>query len=308
MKVLVTGGTGFIGREVLRQLGTTPNTVSFLARRPLSPGVRALAESTGAKPVPGDVLDRGTLNPAVEEADAVIHLVGIISEARKLTFERLHVEATRNVVDACMNAKVSRYLHMSALGTRPNGPSRYHQTKWAAEECVRQSGLNALIFRPSLVYGPEDHFVNLFARMMKYSPLIPVIGDGAALMAPISVASVARAFIGALSEPIYKPTAAFDLCGKEQLTLPEILSTIMRVTGRRRRIIRIPLPLARAQAAILEWVCGRIFGFPPPLNRDQIIMLQEDNVGDSETAKRLFALEEPTFERGIRKYLGAQKG
>jgi NADH dehydrogenase len=301
MKMLVTGGTGFIGRAVLRQLAGAEHTVRFLARQPAAARVRELAASTGTEVVAGDVLEPDTLKAAIQGMDAVIHLVGIISETRDVTFERLHIEATRNVVGACQRTGVSRYVHMSALGTRPHATSRYHQTKWTAEELVRQSGLNFTIFRPSLIYGPEDHFVNLFARLMRFSPVVPVMGAGTTRLAPIAVEAVAQAFVRSLVVPAANHST-LDLCASKCLTFPQILDTIMRVTGRRRCKVHIPLPVARAQASLLELVYGWL-GFPPPLNRDQLIMLQEDNAGNPEPAKTLFGLTEVSFEAGIRKYL-----
>lgn len=191
---------------------------------------------------------------------------------------------------------------MSALGTRPNARSRYHQTKWAAEEEVRNSGLDFTIFRPSLIYGPEDDFVNLFARMARWSPVLPVMGSGSARLAPILVAEVARGFVGALNHPA-AVGRTFDLCGTETLTFPEILRTILRVMNRRRWLVHAPLGLARVQAATLEFAFGTLLGKPPPLNRDQIIMLQEDNVGDPAPAQSLFGLRTTTFADGIRAFL-----
>ena len=110
--------------------------------------------------------------------DAVIHLVGIISEVGRSTFEDIHISGTRNIVMTAQKAGIKRFVHMSALGARPNSVSRYHQSKWTAEEIVRGSGLDYTLFRPSIIYGPGDHFVNLFARMARFSPVLPVMGQG----------------------------------------------------------------------------------------------------------------------------------
>src|SRR5262249_16035873 len=133
-------------------------------------------ERAGAKIHIGNILDAESLRGAWKEIDAVIHLVGIIGEVGESTFENVHVRGTGNVVACAREAGVKRFIHMSALGTRPNAVSRYHRTKWEAEEIVRRSGLEFTIFRPSLIFGPRDMFVNLFAKMIRFSPIVPIIG------------------------------------------------------------------------------------------------------------------------------------
>ncbi|MHB1310191.1 MAG: NAD(P)H-binding protein, partial [Limisphaerales bacterium] len=187
MEVLVTGGTGFVGREILRQLAPLGHRVRLLVRTPDSKRIRALGLAGSIPMFAGDVLEPGSLAPAMAGVDAVIHLVGIISEVGRNTFENAHTQATRNVVQAAGEASVGRFIHMSALGTRPEARARYHQTKWAAEEQVRASRLAWTILRPSLVYGREDHFVNLFAAMSQWSPALPVMGSGQGLLQPVSV-------------------------------------------------------------------------------------------------------------------------
>ena len=152
--------------------------------------------------------------------DAVIHLVGIISEAGDQTFENVHTRGTQNLVHAARRAGVKRLLHMSALGTRPNAVARYHQSKWAAEEIVRESGLEWTIFRPSIIYGPDDGFVNLFAKISRFSPLVPIVGNGQTKFEPVPVEAVAHAFVKGLTEP-KAIGSAFDLCGPSTLTLNE---------------------------------------------------------------------------------------
>jgi NADH dehydrogenase len=227
--------------------------------------------------------------------------VGIISEAGTITFERLHVDGTRNLVAAAQTDGVRRFVHMSALGTRAQARSRYHQTKWEAEEIVRQSGLNYTILRPSLIYGPEDHFVNQFLSLSRWLPFLPVMGPGNCRMQPVGVEDVARCFVQALQKP-ESEGQVYEVCGPDPLTFMQILDAILKAADRRRLKVHIPMPLARLQAAVLEMVLGTFLGTPPPLNRDQLLMLQEDNVGDSEPAARLFELRQESFEGGIRRY------
>lgn len=228
--------------------------------------------------------------------------MGVISEIGEQTFQNVHTRATQNVVSAAKRAGVRRFVHMSALGTRPNAASRYHQTKWAAEEIVRSSGLDWTSFRPSLIYGPRDHFVNLFAKLAKFSLVLPVMGTGAAKMQPVAVEEVAACFVKALTERC-SVRQTLDLCGPERLTLPEILRAILAVTGRRRWIVRVPMALAQIQARLLEALDPALLHRAPPLNCDQLIMLQEDNVGDARPANELFGLRHEPFAAGIARYL-----
>ena len=302
MKVFITGATGFVGQEVVCQAHQNGHSLRIQARDSQTPSVRELALKTKAEIHPGDVLDSRSLEGALEGAEAVIHLVGIISEVGNCTFENIHIQGTRNMVAASQRSGAKRFLHMSALGTRLGAVSRYHQSKWAAEEIVRQSGLEYTIFRPSLIYGPRDHFVNLFAKLSKFSPVLPIMAKGEARFQPVSVATVAEAFIRALNEP-RAIRETFDLCGLETLTLPQILDTILGVTERKRWQLRIPLAIARCQAALLELVYCRILRKAPPLNRDQLIMLQEDNVGEGGKAEELLGLGQTRFRDGIAGYL-----
>lgn len=167
MKVFVTGGTGFVGQEIVRQLYAAGHQARLLVRNRISPVVTEIAAQYPVEILEGNVLNATSLPRAMHGSDAVIHLVGIISEIGEQTFESVHTRATENVIRACVIAGVKRLVHMSALGTRDDAVARYHRTKWAAEQAVSESVLHWTIFRPSLIYGPEDQFVNVFARMAK---------------------------------------------------------------------------------------------------------------------------------------------
>lgn len=287
MKIAVTGGTGFVGREVVSQLHAAGHEV-HLVRRETN--------------LTSSACDIAKLSASLQGCDAVIHLVGIIAEVGAQTFENVHVVATQNIVAATRQAGIARYEHMSALGTRPNAIARYHQTKWAAEEIVRGSGLAWTIFRPSIIYGPGDGFVNLFARISKYSPVLPLIGGGRMKFQPISVENVARCFVAGLKEP-KAIHGTFDLGGTEVLSLREIIATVLAVTKRRRWLLPIPFAVAVVQAALAQFVFANLLRKTPPLNRDQVTLLREDNVGDTRAADLLFGLRHEPYKSGIARYL-----
>ena len=302
MKVLVTGATGFVGREIVRQLRVAGHTIRILIRNPHSPRIRELVSSWGAEVHPGNVLEAASLEGALSGFEAVIHLVGIISEVGECTFENVHTRGTQNMVAAARQARIRRFIHMSALGTRPDAVSRYHQSKWAAEELVRHSGLGFTIFRPSLIYGPEDQFINLFANVIRRSPVVPLMGSPRARFQPVPVEAVAAAFTRSLGEP-RSVGQTYDLCGPETLTLSDIVDRIQDVVGKRRLKLRVPLSLARCQAACMEFVFPRLLRKAPPFNRDQLLMLQEDNVGNPQPANELFGLRPVPLQEGIARYV-----
>ncbi|HOX58299.1 MAG TPA: complex I NDUFA9 subunit family protein [Candidatus Paceibacterota bacterium] len=302
MNVFVTGATGFVGREIVRRLHEAGHSIRILARHRSSPSVQEAVSRWGAEVYVGNVLEAGSLGNALSGMEAVVHLVGIIAEVGDYTFERVHTDGTRNILTVAQQAGVRRFIHMSALGTRPTAAARYHQSKWAAEELVRRSGLLFTIFRPSLIYGPRDQFINLFARIAHLSPVVPLLGNPRARFQPVSVEAVAAAFVTSLDEP-KSAGQTYDLCGPESLTLSEIVEQVLAVLHRKRFKLQVPLSLARCQAAAMEFMFRRLLRKPPPFSRDQLIMLQEDNVGDPQLANELLRLKHVPLGLGIASYL-----
>jgi uncharacterized protein YbjT (DUF2867 family) len=294
MKVLVTGATGFIGTAVCAALTSAGVEVRRLARTT----ARNSRAAGAVESIAGSVLEPSSLRGVCAGCDAVVHLVGIISECREQTFEAVHVEGTRAILRAALDAGVSRFVQMSALGTRPGAVARYHRSKWEAEELVRGSGLDWTVFRPSLVYGAGGGFTSLMEKMSRWSPVMPVIGSGKGLLQPVAVEDVARCFAAAaISRASTGKT--FDLCGLERLTFEEVLKTILAAKRRRRLLLHLPVPVARVQARLLEAVYPAVFGVAPPLNRDQILMLAEDNTGDPAPAMAAFGFRPLNFRERI---------
>lgn len=296
MRVLVTGGSGFVGRAVVAGLRAQGVGVRVLAR-----GTRGIVE--GVETVRGSVVDGTGLEEACRGCDAVIHLVGIIAEVGAQTYRRVHVDGTRNLLAAARVAGIRRWVQMSALGTRAGAVAEYHRTKWEAEEMVRASGLDWTIHRPSIVHGSGDGFVVFFARMSRWSPVLPLIGGGGMQFQPIAVEDVATCFVRALGRAS-TVGKTYDLCGRERFTLREILRQVLEVTGRRRWLLPVPWVVAGMQAWVAEILFARLLGRNPPLNRDQLRMLREDNIGDPGPMMRDYGLDPVPFGAGIRRSLG----
>lgn len=292
MKIFVTGGTGFVGGHVRRALLERGHSLRLLVHR-RSEGVEA-----GIEQVEGDVTRQDTFAGAMAGCDVIVNLVGIIREfpAQGITFEKLHVEATRNLVEAARAAGIRRHLQMSALATRPDATAAYHRTKWRAEEVVRQSELDWTIFRPSLIFGPKGAFVDMLAGFVRRFPAVPVVGDGTYRLQPVSVDDVARCFALALDMP-ETVGQTYELCGPDRLTYNEVLDTIGRVLGKG-HVVKIPQPLG-----LLKLVVPIMQGFSFfPLTMDQIILLTEENIC-SNAWPSVFGFEPCRFEAGIASFL-----
>jgi uncharacterized protein YbjT (DUF2867 family) len=295
-RVFVTGATGFVGRAVVQALRAKGHAVRCLVRRGSERDLRGLE---AIERVEGDVLARATLDHGMAGCDAAVHLVGIIREqpSAGVTFERVHVLGTRNVVDAAVATGVRRLLHMSALGTRHDARSRYHQTKWAAEEAVRASGLAWTIFRPSIIYGRGDGLVSMLAGMVRRLPIVPMIGDGSQKLQPVPVEHVADAFARALELPgTVKQT--FDVGGPDPVSMAALLELVGRVLGKQ-RVVRLPIPIGPVQT--LARVLHRLPSFP--VTPDQLVMLQEDSTCDPGPFLSTFGLVPVPLETGLRRML-----
>jgi NADH dehydrogenase len=295
-QVFVTGATGFVGRAVLQRLCRAGHIVRCLVRR----GSEADLRGVGAiARIEGDVVTRRGLEEGMAGCDAVIHLVGIIRERRaeNVTFERVHTEGTRNVLEAAKTAGIRRYLHMSALGTRRGAASRYHRTKWAAEEAVRAGELEWTIFRPSIIYGRGDGFITLLASMIRRLPAVPVIGSGRQRLQPVPVEQVAAGFVGALELPAtVKQT--YEVAGPQAVTMVELLDLIGRALGRRRVLkVHVPLGVMTPLARLLHPLPGF------PVTPDQLLMLGEDSVCDARPFFDTFAIEPVPLGIGLERML-----
>ena len=264
-RVLVAGGTGYLGSRLVPRLVRKGHDVRVLARR----GGGAPA---GAVAVRGDLSEPASLGPALEGVDTVFHLVGIIKETGRQTFRSVHVDGTRALVEAAKVAGVRRFLYVSAIGARPDAPTAYWRTKAEAEAIVRGSGLAWIVLRPSIVFAPDGEIFKVLRQLTAF-PIVPILGPGTSRLAPIRADDLADAEVAALDR-----TDAWnrvhEAAGPEALPFDELVRRVARARGRRVALVHVPLALARPMVALLS-------GLPfAPITSDQLAMLSEDSVAD----------------------------
>ncbi|HET9047028.1 MAG TPA: complex I NDUFA9 subunit family protein [Casimicrobiaceae bacterium] len=268
--VLVLGGTGFVGRYLIPQLSAAGHRVTAVARRRHE--ARHLILLPTVQVVEGDPFDPRALDARMRDVTAVVNLVDILNERAQQTFVGVHVDGARKIVEACRRAGVARLLHMSAINADPAGPSQYLRSKGEAEAIVAAAGVPWTIFRPSVIFGREDKFLNLFAGLQRYFPVLPLASPHAKF-APVYVGDVARCFTHALADD-RTVGQRYDLCGPGVFTLEELVRFVGEQTGRRRSIVRLGPALSKLQARMLELVPGT------PMSRDNLASMQRDSICD----------------------------
>jgi NADH dehydrogenase len=277
--ITLYGGSGFIGRHVVRALAKTGARMRIAVRRPELAGfLQPLGGVGQISAVQANVRYPDSLLAAAKGADAVINLVGILSPSGKQTFTSVQDEGARHVAEAARAAGVKAFVHMSAIGADANSPSAYARTKAAGEAAVKEVLPDATIMRPSVVFGPEDEFFNRFAALARISPALPLIGGGKTRFQPVFAGDVAKAVVRALTGSA-QACPVYELGGPEILSMREVMERVLTYTMRKRMLVTLPFPLAKLQGAILQLLPN------PPLTLDQVRLLEKDNVV-SEAAKR----------------------
>jgi uncharacterized protein YbjT (DUF2867 family) len=296
--VCVIGGSGFLGSHVVRRLAQ----IGIQARVPTRHRERAkhLIVLPTVEVVNADVHDARTLETLVSDVDAVINLAGILHERRKGEFTRVHVDLPRKISAASRNMDIKRLIHVSALKASENGASAYLRSKAAGEREIRdghKAGIHTTIFRPSVIFGQEDRFLNLFAGLLRAFPLMPLACASARLQ-PIWVEDVAHAMVASL-ELTECFDASFDLCGPKVHTLRELVEYVGAVIGKDPRIFALNRPMSYLQAWAMEMLPGRL------MTRDNYRSLLTDNTCSSEFPS-VFARQPATMEAVVPQYLAGR--
>ncbi len=298
MTVLVTGASGFIGRHVCAELVKVGHPVRGLARQ--VPVRKNRVE--GVEYIRGvDISDVVTLTPEMfKDVDAIIHLVGIIAEVKRKgqTFQRIHVEGTRNIVDEAKRAGFDgRFIYMSAIGAALNAPAEYSRTKYQAERIVIGSECPYTIFRPSLVIGPDGEFIAQMKDLVLHNgPVIPVPGSGFNLFQPVWVDDLVQCVVKSLvmGETINQ---IYEIGGATQLSFNELIRGIAKSLGKPKKpLLHAPIPLLYAAAAVMEKILPK-----PPVTRDQLKNLALDNITLSQDIKELFGVDPLGFDQMLAK-------
>lgn len=275
--ITVLGGSGFIGRYLVRELCRGGYRVRVAVRRPhLAVDLKVSGEPGQIQFVQTNVRNRPSVERAVEGADGVVNLVGVLNEEGRQTFASTMNRGAATVAEAAAAAGITKFVQMSALGADPDASSSYARAKAGGEKAVREALPSAVIIRPSVVFGPEDDFFNKFAQMARFSPVLPLIGGGKTRMQPVYAGDVARAIVGALEDPLAQGRT-FTLAGPRVYCFRELMETMLAATGQRRFLAPVPWPVAGVMGTI-GTIAGKLPFVTPPITADQVELLKQDNI------------------------------
>jgi NADH dehydrogenase len=273
-RIVVFGGTGFLGKFLVPELTKIAQSIVVVGRHPLlAEELKPMGNVGQIVPLYGDIRSKEDVDRLVKKADVVINLVGILFPLRGGGFNRIHAQSAEYLAKVCAKQGVKRLIHISALGVDQPSGSSYAISKLRGEEAVKAAFKGATIFRPSVIFGPGGGFLDLFARMARVSPFLPLIGAGKTRFSPVYAADVARAISVALQKPSTRGKT-YELGGLEEYSLKDILKFVRRATSRCCLIVPIPFPIASLLGWFLKWLPT------PPLTPDQVKLLHYDNTVD----------------------------
>lgn len=298
----IFGGTGFVGTVLANQLAEQGKHLKLFTRS--RNRARRFWMLPNTEVIETKSFDEATITQSISDCDAVINLAGILNEKGDdgSGFRRVHTDLTRTIIKSCFNAEIKRYVHMSALGADPFAPSYYLRTKGEAENAAmaaHDEGLNTTVFRPSVMFGPDDKFYNKFADLLRISPLIFPLACPYTKLQPAYVGNVADAIVKSLGDRSTFGTR-YDLGGPEQKTLIEIVRDVAKITDTKRVIVPMGKFLSRCQANVLEYFPGK------PFSRDNLRSASEDSVCLAENGFDLLGIHPTRASEVVPSYLGGK--
>ena len=277
-RVTVFGGSGFLGRYVVERLADRDLIVQVAIRDPeAAKHLRTLGQVGQVTPFACDVTDAAAVARAIDGVDGVINLVGLLAERGRQTFKSVHVDAPAAIAIAAASAKVQSLAHVSAIGAASNALSEYSRSKAAGEDAVRGAFPDAVIMRPSVIFGPEDGFFNLFAGLARMSPALPLFGGGETRFQPVYVADVADAVVAGLTDTAARGKT-YELGGPKVASFAELMALTLGEIRRKRLLVSIPFFVGDIQATFAGLLPN------PPVTRDQMKSLRTDNVVSADAA------------------------
>lgn len=309
--VTVFGGSGFIGRHVVRALAKRGYRVRVACRRPdLAFFLQPLGNVGQIHAMQANLRYPDSVAAAVQGADAVVNLVGILTEGGKQRFDAVQAEGAAAIARAAKAEGITRFVQMSAIGADAASDSVYAQTKAAGEKAVLDAIPSAVILRPSIVFGPEDQFFNRFASLARIAPALPLVGGGGTKFQPVFVGDVAEAVALGVDGAL-KGGTIYELGGPQVSSFRDLLAFVCETTGRKRALVPLPFGVARIQAGVMEALKYATFGLLPEeflLTRDQVTLLEKDNVVSDAAQKEGRTLEgmgitPDTYETVVPTYL-----
>ena len=270
--VTIFGGSGFIGRYLVQRLAQRGWVIRVAVRHPRQAHfLKPLGDVGQITPVPAALQDEESIKAAVAGADAVVNLVGLLYEKGRQSFEAVHLQGAQRIAQAAAEAGAQDMVQVSAIGASVDAEADYARSKGAGEVAVRKAFPNAVVVRPSIVFGPEDGFFNLFGAMARLSPMLPLVGGGHTRFQPVYVGDVADAIVTCLEDHNCRGKT-YELGGPRVYSFKELLQLLLQQIRRRRLLLPIPFAVADLQGAVLQLLPV------PPLTRDQVRLLRVDNV------------------------------
>jgi len=278
--VTIFGGSGFVGRYVVRALVREGWRVRIACRRPdLAFFLQPLGGPGQIMPMQANLRHPETVAAALRGADAVVNLVGILAESGRQKFSSVQAQGARAVAEAAKAAGITRYVHVSAIGADLNSSSAYARSKAAGEDAVREAVPTGVILRPSIIFGPEDDFFNRFAAMARFFPVIPIVGAETKFQ-PVYVGDVAQAVALALAGTA-TPGATYELGGPEVKSFSQLIDCVLAITERDRKVVKLSFGMGKFVAGVTQFLSKLTLGLFPKLltmTGDQVELLRHDNV------------------------------